>query len=314
MLGVQTDGTRIHVGERFSVSFQRTLRIPEDDQVYPLPPTFGPFRIHEVAEFADRLPEKWGHGGAFFVAMYQCEALWLGFGGMEWKPNAVKVAIGGVNAISGTVWERGLQSDPQNYIVCPDQPWLDGINAGDGVTKQFVAAPLGAKKTIEGQITTQEHVGGIQLVVYEPKRGKFPDVAPEKEPAPDPFLEGMHLGGQMGLGAGGSIKQKIYRDVYGLEAWDQQNFARLYLYILNSEDYRSVTGFETPPTPVSAERYAEYGLPWFELYDELMQDVPAPVNLAEVKTVGEGTADVGSPIDARRLQIRPLNLEKSNTK
>jgi hypothetical protein len=38
MLEVVVDTYRVHVGQRFSVSFQRTLQIPQDDRVYPLPP------------------------------------------------------------------------------------------------------------------------------------------------------------------------------------------------------------------------------------------------------------------------------------
>lgn len=308
---VRTDGTRIYVGKRFSVSFQRTLRIPEDGQSYPLPPTFGPFRIHQAIEFAERVPEKWRHPSAFFISMYQREALWLGFAGEDWKPNAVKVAVGGVNVVSGAVWDEGLNSKPQNYLVCPDQPWLDGINAGDGFIKQFVATPLGARKTVEAQITGREDFGGIQLVVYEPKQGRFPDSPPE-ETVPDiPYLQSMGL--EMGLGAGGRIKQKIYKDPYGIETWDHHNCESISIYILNSEEYRAVSGQAPPPTPVSVDTYTEYDLPWFELYDEAMQDVPGSEILAKVKTVtGETEDDATSGRNAGELPIDRLHLNKGH--
>ena len=42
----------------------------------------------------------------------------------------------------------------------------------------------------------------------------------------------------------------------------------------------------TPPaTPVSARTYTEYGLPWFELYDEGRGDVKPSSKLAKVKSV-----------------------------
>lgn len=311
MLKVRTNGQRILVGEQFSVSFQRTLRIPEDDQTFPLPPSLGPFSIHQVADFSERVPEKWRQRQAFFIAMYQREALWLGFAAADWKPNAVKVAIGGVNAVSGSVGDEGLNSQTQNYLVCPDQPWLDGINAGDGFIRQFVAAPLGANKTVEAQITGRDAVGGIQLVVYEPKLGRFPDSPPERALPETPYLEAM--GAEMGLAPGGRITQKIYSDPYGVDVWDQQNCETLYVYILNGQDYRAVSGLELPPTPVSVETYAEYGLPWFELYDESMQDVPAPGNLAGTKTMTEGTAkDAKHGINAGELPTERLHLKKGN--
>ena len=40
----------------------------------------------------------------------------------------------------------------QNYLAIPKQPWLDGINAGDGYVRQFVAMPLGKGYTIEAQV------------------------------------------------------------------------------------------------------------------------------------------------------------------
>jgi len=54
-----------------------------------------------------------------------------------------------------------------DYIVIPDQPWLDGINNGDGTVKQFVAMPLGSGYTVEGQVTGKEEFGGIQMIVFD---------------------------------------------------------------------------------------------------------------------------------------------------
>src|SRR5690606_5041591 len=38
--------------------------------------------------------------------------------------------------------------------------------------------PLGAGYTVEGQLTGEEAHGGIQLCLYEPQAGKFPDSPP----------------------------------------------------------------------------------------------------------------------------------------
>ena len=48
-------------------------------------------------------------------------------------------------------------------MVIRQQKWLDGINAGDGYVRQFVATRLGEGYTVEGQVTGEETVGGIQL-------------------------------------------------------------------------------------------------------------------------------------------------------
>jgi hypothetical protein len=138
------------IGGRFSVAFQRTLRIPDDGTSYPLPAGLGRLAIHRVDDFSDRAPREWADRPGVFIALYQWEALRLAFSGTWWKPNAVQVGVGGINAVSGERWGGPLAPEPQNYIVCPDQPWLDGINAGQGFVRQFVATPLGAGQSVEG--------------------------------------------------------------------------------------------------------------------------------------------------------------------
>ena len=138
------------------MSFQRTLRIPDDDSIYPLPPGLGKFPIFRIEDFENRVPAQWKEHGGVFIPMYQREALWLNFDGAYWRPNAIKVAVGKIDAISGKRLHRRLNRTWQNYLVCPDQPWLDGINAGKGYIRQFVAMPLGMGYTVEGQLTGKE--------------------------------------------------------------------------------------------------------------------------------------------------------------
>src|SRR4051812_49113255 len=138
----------IPLSDRCSVTLHRTLRIPDDSGEYPLPPSLGPMAVDAVAD------------NEFVVPMHRSEAMWLDFGAPSWKPHALKVGIGGVDAISGETFELAtLTPEPQDYVVIPDQPWLDGINAGDGFIRQFVAVPLGDGLTVEGQLTGTECEG-----------------------------------------------------------------------------------------------------------------------------------------------------------
>ena len=43
---------------RFSIDFQRTLRIPDSDETYPLPPGLGTFPLRHVEDHADKLPAQ----------------------------------------------------------------------------------------------------------------------------------------------------------------------------------------------------------------------------------------------------------------
>lgn len=322
MLKVSIDRNRVHIGERFSVSFQRTLRIPDDGKVYPLPPGLGAFPIHRVEDYLDRVPETWREHGGMFIPMYQREALWLGFGGASWKPNAVKVGVGKVNAISGEEWDEKLHRDPQDYIVCPDQPWLDGINAGDGFIRQFVAMPLGLGYTVEAQVTGKEEFGGLQILLYEPKPGRFPDQPPERGVGlGKPSMQAVYETSEMGLGAGGKMKQKIYPDPYGIDTWDMNNFGFIFVHIVNSEQYRDLTGLEPPTTPVNAKTYTEFGLPWFGLYDEAKGDIVASTKLTKIKAIKEKDTEKGissgqddTSINVFKSQIKKLRHSKKRKK
>ena len=143
-----------------TVNFQRTLRIPETG-LHPLPPGLGRFPLRRVADYPDTAPAEWLARGGVMLPMYQREAIWLSFNASE--PAALQVGVGKVCAVSGLPWIEHLVKDPQNYVALPNQPWLDGINAGDGFIRQFVAVPLGSGATVEGQVTGQETHGGVQL-------------------------------------------------------------------------------------------------------------------------------------------------------
>lgn len=200
----------------------------------------------------------------------------------------MQVGVGRINAITGKRLHGRLNRTSQNYLVVPDQPWLDGINAGRGFIRQFVAMPLGMGYTVEGRVTGKEEFGGLQLRVHDPKPGRFPEREPKRRY--DRLMEPMSMMPalpvmEMGLGAGGKMRQKVYPDEYGVDTWDLENYGEVYVHIANSMTFREITGHEPPETPVSARSYTECGLPWFELYDEEKGDVAPSGKLAKVKSV-----------------------------
>lgn len=288
-LPVTVSGDALCFGSGVRVTFQRTLRIPDDGRSYPLPPGLGAFPLRRIEDHASRVPAEWAARGGVMLPMYQREALWICFQGESWKPRAVKVAVGKICAITGAPWSEPLHASPQDYLVTPPQPWLDGIAAGVGMVRQFVAMPLGLGYTVEGQVSGEERFGGVQLKVFEPRPGRFPDrpqhavqrcaAAP---PAPAARSRGA---GAMGLGAGGRMQQKLYPDPHGVDTWDPNMSGRVFVHIVNSEMWRDITGEPPPPSPVSARTYAQHGLPWFALYDEHLAALPPGQGLAAVKSI-----------------------------
>ena len=169
----------VHPGARLTIDFQRTLRIPDDGRDYPLPPGLGSFPLRHVDDFAERIPPPWIRHGGVMLPMYQSEAMWLSFNAHEvdghWVPYpfAIKIATGKINAVTGEEWSAGLGRKPQDYMVAPEQPWLDGYCVEKGIIRQFVAMPLGAGYTVEEQLTGEAEHGGLQVMVYPMKRKAF---------------------------------------------------------------------------------------------------------------------------------------------
>ena len=212
----------VHPDATCSLDFQRTLRIPDDGADYPLPPGLGSFPLRHVDDYAERLPAAWLRRGGVLLPMHQAEAMWLSFGGASGYPFAIKVATGKICAVTGDAWAERLNRDPQDYLVVPEQPWLDGYCVERGVIRQFVAMPLGAGYTVEEQLTGAAEHGGLQIIAFPMKRQRYEQMQRERrqeavaysEMAPQAPLK------SMGLAPGGRMRQEIYDDPYGLDAWD----------------------------------------------------------------------------------------------
>jgi hypothetical protein len=133
--------------------------------------------------------------------------MWMAFTSHTRRPWAIRPFFGGVNGISGDVAMGDMASllkrmntvsAGQDYIVLPQQKWLDGIATQPGIVKQFVSAQMEAgardntrlKQTgmderyeqplkkpadltsdrkvgssLEWQLTGRDSVGGIQLQI-----------------------------------------------------------------------------------------------------------------------------------------------------
>ena len=288
----------VHPHARCQISFQRTLRIPNDNQPYPLPAGLGRFPLHHVDDYYQRLPASWEQHGGVFLPLYQSEALWvdLSFNFSDAYPCAVKVATGKINAVSGEPWGNGLVATPQDYLVVTSQLWLDGYAVGQGLIRQFVAMLLGAGFSAEEQLTGQGAHGGLQLVVYPMKRERFEELEAQRKAAreievrycdfPGAFLRrNSEPAPEMALSPGGLMRQQIERDPYGLDAWDQSAGSRCFVHLVNSQTYAAITGQAPPHPALTVEEYTQARMPWFEYYNENNHSVPGSAKLAGLDSV-----------------------------
>ena len=313
----------VHEDARFNISFQRTLRIPDDDTDYPLPPGLGRFPLRHVDDYADRLSERDLRRGGIILPMHQAEAMWINFETQGPRrfgyPFAVKIAAGKINAVTGKPWSEHLNDDPQDYMVVPEQPWLDGYSVGQGIIRQFVAMPLGAGYSAEEQITGAAEFGGLQIMAWPMKADFYERILAarlkreqEELRGPQPCYSMMpDAEMSMGLAPGGRMRQAIYDDPYGLDAWDQRHGSRCFVTIANTANWIAVTGEVPPTSPPTAADYSRRGLPWFEYYNadaEVLAGSKVLGDLKSVKRMGEASGESPLPENESVEGILPFRL------
>lgn len=304
----------VHAEATCSVGFQRTLRIPDDGKDYPLPPGLGYFPLRHLDDYARRVPEHWLARGGVIMPMHQAEAMWVNFGGGGWGdgyPCAVKIATGKICAITGETWVNRLNQDPQDYAVLPEQPWLDGYCVEKGVIRQFVAMPLGEGYSVEEQLTGEAEHGGLQIIVYPMKVERYEALRRARIEEPQVCYNIMSCHDEvagMGLAPGGRMKQEIYDDPYGLDAWDQRHSSRCFVTIANSVTWATCTGERPPTEPPSAADYTRAGLPWFDYYGgdaKALEGAKRFKDLVSVATMGKKNEEAPLPendsVDVTRI-------------
>lgn len=191
-----------HTKQQVCIRFNRTVRIPEDDNVYNLPKLFGQFPTVNVNGL-QTLPEPIARKGGVIIPMLPREAVvittgltdvqaqsrrgaWEQTGNDPTQPTfAIRFLSGGVNVVSGKQEASGEQKDDQiwydgdqDYIVAPTQERLDGFrhrstpqrSRGFGVTqltqtaRQFVSMPTSEGYTLEEQVTGEAVLNGFQII------------------------------------------------------------------------------------------------------------------------------------------------------
>ena len=263
----------VHPNAAARISFQRTLRIPDDGSDYPLPPGMGEFPLQHVEDHQAKLPANWLKRGGVFLPMYQSEALWINFeGGRNEYPIALQIAAGKINAVNGEPWQDEMQFKPQGYVVTSQQPWLDGFCIEKGRIRHFVSAPLGDGVTVEEQLTGKAEFGGIQIRAWPLKASVYKalqDDRPSFMRSSEPMLDMCSVSSlDMGLGMGGSMKQEIYDDRFSPDQWETGFSSRCFVHLMNSMSYAQVTGHLPPHRLYEAADYAAAGLPWFDYYSD----------------------------------------------
>jgi hypothetical protein len=90
----------------------------------------------------------------------------------------------------------------------------------------------------------------------------------------------------MGLGGGGRMRQEIYTDPYGVDAWDQSAGSRCFVHLVDAMQWAEISGSPPLTEPPSQKDYQKMGLPWFDYYAPENGAVSGSKLLGGLKTWG----------------------------
>ena len=218
MLPVKVESNRVHVGERFSLSLQRSDRV--DDLTQP-PVSRGQLPVRQLTtDLLRKLDIDGSDDTSVVVPCDEDEAVWLGFCGENSRRVALKIRQGRIDAVIGNDWDESLH-EPQDYLVTPDQTSWYGLRSSDGHIRQFSRDP-------------------IELVVYEPSQ---PDDPPVRRRSWNQQFYGLEENSNQAEPTNFSLAP----DPKGITFWSVKPSGRLSIYFVDSNSWQSLTGENPPP-------------------------------------------------------------------
>ncbi len=129
------------------------------------------------------------------------------------------------------------------------------------------------------------------------------------------MAERTHLDAErMGLGGGGRMRQELYVDPYGINAWDQSAGDRCFVHLVDASLWAEISGTPAPTTPPTREDYEKRGLPWFDYYAPEKAAISGSKVLAGLKSWGSVYGEKSASSESSRPAIqlgaapRPSNV------
>lgn len=116
----------------------------------------------------------------------------------------------------------------------------------------------------------------------------------------------------MGIAAGGKLIQDIYADTNPRHIWNKPRTRLVNVHILDSFTFEVATHIVPPPTPITAEKYNDQGLPVFLLEEEVNGRLDGGNSLKGVKSVSIMDKETGID-DISNAVFDPLKPKKCQT-
>ena len=157
--------------------------------------------------------------------------------------------------------------------MIPEQPWLDGFNVSEDFIDslspcRWVKASQPSRLPVRLNMADSDHRLPMKHDVYVEHFERT--VEADMDYLDMPMFSRTVCESLPGYGTapGGLMRQEIYEDEYGIDAWDQDNGFRCFIHLANSAQYLAIMGHQPPHTPPTAKDYTSAGLPWFDYYSD----------------------------------------------
>lgn len=240
MSAIQIHRDEIHFGASLTLRLERILRRQGGNEDTAEEPGLGFFTLHAWGEGGRGRPFLAGRRASVFVYVGRREAVRVCLTGRGWKPNAVKLGWGEVNAITGTRWWVPPSDGPRDYLVCPPEAGLSSGFVGPHDRGQFVA----------GQAEPGVGAGGsvkLRVAVFEPRPGIWPDVPDEDADYSDEGVVSALSRLPRRLGEAPDALPASVDSQCHAEVWDLESMLQLTIHLLHSEKRCELAG----PLPAS---------------------------------------------------------------
>ena len=106
------------------------------------------------------------------------------------------------------------------------------------------------------------------------------------------------------------MRQEVYDDPYGIDAWETHAMFRCFVHIANSQSFHAITGRRPPTEPISADEYQVAGIPWFDYWNDEVKALKGSKVLAQLDSVAAKKIKGGKPVKEPVVEIAKGDVVK----
>ena len=238
---VALESRQMRLGSGLKVSFQRAQQLTKP--AGKVSPSYGALPI--------AIDSRAAPAADLVVPLDDEDAMWIGFVATSEEPVAVRVRVLApeqVDAVTGGKWVDAIAADPQNYVVCPGQSALHGVQIEPDCARQFA------------RVAQTSNAVGIERLELTSICSRTDVRAVEAPHGPSPADR--HEGRSTGIRRFDcpGVPQTIVVDPHGLGFWSGAR-CTVSIALVSPDEYSALTG-EPRLAPLDpADTYRGWRLP-----------------------------------------------------